>query len=76
MYIQIRTKYNTPPGPTTVLHFLNPKKGTFKQHLDVSKNRGTSKWMVKIMEIPFKIDDLGKKPPFKEPPHIYFTSTH
>ena len=27
--------------------------------LDVSKNRGTPKWMVKIMENPIKMDDLG-----------------
>ena len=30
------------------------------QHLDVYKNRGkTPKWMVKIMEHPIKMDDLG-----------------
>ena len=28
-------------------------------HLGVSKNRGTPKWMVKIMENPIKMDDLG-----------------
>ena len=28
-------------------------------HLGVSKNRGTPKWMVKIMENPTKMDDLG-----------------
>ena len=28
-------------------------------HMDVSKNRGTPKWMVKIMENPIKSDDLG-----------------
>jgi len=33
--------------------------------MGVSKNRGTPKWMVKIMENPIKIDDLGV-PPFKE----------
>ena len=27
--------------------------------MGVSKNRGTPKWMVKIMENPIKIDDLG-----------------
>ncbi len=27
--------------------------------MGVSKNRGTPKWMVKIMETPIKIDDLG-----------------
>ena len=27
--------------------------------MDVSKNSGTPKWMVKIMENPIKMDDLG-----------------
>ena len=27
--------------------------------MGVSKNRGTPKWMVKIMENPIKVDDLG-----------------
>ena len=35
--------------------------------LDVSKNRGTPKWMVKIMENPIKMDDLGV-PLFLETP--------
>ena len=30
--------------------------------MDVSKNRGIPKWMVKIMENPTKMDDLGGKP--------------
>ena len=34
-------------------------------HLGVSKNCGTPKWMVKIMENPIKMDHLGV-PPFKE----------
>ena len=40
--------------------------------MDVSKNRGTPKWMVKIMEIPIKMDDLGGKPPYfwKYPHHV------
>ena len=33
-----------------------------KKHMGVSKNRGTPKWMVKIMENLFKMDDLGGKP--------------
>ena len=28
-------------------------------HMGVSKNKGTPKWMVKIMENPIKIDNLG-----------------
>ena len=28
-------------------------------YMDVSKNRGTPKWMVKIMENPIKMDNLG-----------------
>ena len=35
----------------------------------VSKNSGPPKWMVKIMENPIKMDDLGgKKPLFLETP--------
>ena len=36
--------------------------------MDVSKNRGTPKWMVKIMENPMKIDDLWVKTLFLETP--------
>ena len=28
-------------------------------HVDVSQNRGIPKWMVKIMENPIEMDDLG-----------------
>ena len=35
--------------------------------MGVSKNRGTPKWMVKIMENPIKMDDLGV-PLFSETP--------
>jgi len=31
--------------------------------MGVSNNRGTPKWMVKIMENLIKIDDLGGNPP-------------
>ncbi len=31
----------------------------FLKYVDVSKNRGTPKWMVKMMETPIKLDDLG-----------------
>ena len=37
--------------------------------MGVSKNRGTPKWMVKIMEHPIKMDDLGGFP-------IIFGNTH
>ena len=30
--------------------------------MGLSKNRATPKWMVKIMENPIKMDDLGGKP--------------
>ena len=40
-----------------------------KQHnIGVSKNSGTPKWMVKIMENPIKMDDLGGPPLFLETP--------
>ena len=32
--------------------------------MGVSENSGTPKWMVKIMENPIKIDDLGENPLF------------
>ena len=35
-------------------------------YMGVSKNRGTPKWMVKIMENPIKMDDLGGPPLFLE----------
>ena len=37
-------------------------------HLGVSKNTGTPKWMVKIMENPIKMDDLGVFPYFWKHP--------
>ena len=37
-------------------------------NLGVSKNRGTPKWMVKIIENPIKMDDLGGFPIFLETP--------
>ena len=46
---------------TNLSCFLLPK------HLGVSKNSGTPKWMVKIMENPIKMDDLGV-PLFLETP--------
>ena len=39
--------------------------------MDVSKNRGTPKWMVKIMENPIKMNDLGV-PLFLETPISIF----
>ena len=39
--------------------------------MDASKNRGTPKWMVKIMENPIKMDDLGVPLFFFETP-IFF----
>ena len=32
---------------------------SYNPNMGVSKNRGTPKWMVKIMENPIKIDNLG-----------------
>ena len=42
--------------------------------MGVSKNMGTPKWMVKIMENPIKMDDLGV-PLFLETP-IYVQVQH
>ena len=54
----------------------NPSpKGFKKTHGSVSKNRGGSpKWMVKIMENPIKMDDLGVKPIFGNTQSSYRTS--
>ena len=43
-------------------------------YVGVSKNRGAPKWMVKIMENPIKMDDLGGKPHYfrKHPCGDYF----
>ena len=41
-------------------------KRIFPLDLGVSKNGGTPKWMVKIMEHPIKMDDLGENPLFSE----------
>ena len=41
--------------------------------MGVSKNRGTPKWMVKIMENPIKMDDLGV-PLFLETPVSFLSS--
>ena len=38
------------------------------RYMDVSENSGTPKWMVKIMENPIKMDDLGGPPLFLETP--------
>ena len=44
------------------------------EHMGVSKNRGIlpPKWMVKIMENPIKMDDLGGPPLFLETPICFF----
>ena len=47
-----------------------------QNHMGVSKNRGTPKWMVKIMENPIKMDDLGGFPPIFGHTHISWTFAH
>ena len=42
------------------------------EHMGVSENSGIPKWMVKIMENPIKMDDLGV-PQFKETPTYSLT---
>ena len=34
-------------------------KDSYLVYMGVSKNKGTPKWMVKIMENPIRMDDLG-----------------
>ena len=55
------------PYLTNKLFPSNPQFGI--SNMGVSKNRGTPKWMVKIMENPMNImDDLGGPPLFLETP--------
>ena len=46
-----------------------------KIYMDVSKKGGTPKWMVKIMENPIKMDDLGV-PLFLETPICIYIYTY
>ena len=41
------------------------------KEMDVSENRGTPKWMVKIMENPITMDDLGVPPHFRKHPNVF-----
>ena len=53
---------------TIITTSLNLKRFIY---MGVSKNRGTPKWMVKIMENPLKMDDLGGKTHyFRKHPYI------
>ena len=56
-------------GPTAASGWKFPELeiliSPWRIYMGVSKNGGTPKWMVKIMENPIKMDDLGV-PPFKE----------
>ena len=52
--------------PGVLYIFLRTAKSR-NEYMGVSKNSGTPKWMVKIMEIPIKMDDLGV-PLFSETP--------
>ena len=76
--IFILVYYNLYTGINTGLYWIikgyslwayiaNPVKQYNDHHMAVSKNRGTPKWMVKIMEHPIRIDDLGV-PLFLETP--------
>ena len=44
-------------------------------HIWASRNSGTPKWMVKIMEDPIKMDDLGEKNPSFSETSIYIFIT-
>ena len=56
-----------PKGLTTCWHSIESWLLHRDPYVGVSKNRGTPKWMVKIMEIPIKMDDLGKPTIFGTP---------
>ena len=55
---------------------LSPSSLITHDFLDmgVSKNRGTPKWMVKIMENPIKMDDLGVENPLFSVQHPYLST--
>ena len=55
-----------------VKHIQHHASGSGEKYMDVSKNRGTSKWMVKIMENPSKMDDLGGNTPIFGNTHMLF----
>ena len=60
-----KTEARSPKSPSRQTTF-----GSISQmlHVGVSKNRGTPKWMVKTMENPIKMDDLGVTIIFLETP--------
>jgi len=65
LYFQGRTCCEKPSGRVG-----KPMVVSFQaSQQDVSENRGTPKWMVKIMEHPIKMDDLGEKTIFLETPN-------
>ena len=59
-----RSRVFSGPGPEPFSHMIQVGKNPEKPwtYVGVSKNRGIPKWMVKIMENPIKVDDLGGKP--------------
>ena len=59
-------KYDTNPN---FMHFFIGETSQ-NDHMGVSINGGTPKWMVKIMENPIKMGDLGVKPTILGNPHI------
>ena len=69
-----RFRLPSAPGFIRVIQMLTEEVGenvlsdakTQLFNLGVSKNRDTPKWMVKIMENPIKMDDLGENPLFLE----------
>ena len=70
-YCKLRFKVNNKGLNHAMMVFLLVKHAVQKHdtlwhYTDVSKNRGTLKWMVKIMETPIKMDGLGGPPLFLE----------
>jgi len=53
-----------------IVVLLRSMYGIYLPIMGVSKTRGTPKWMVKIMETPIKMDDLGGKPTIFGNSHI------
>ena len=65
MYLQAASSQKAEPEERPEPRWWGGRMG---RDVGVSKNRGTPKWMVKIMENPIQMDDLGGNPLFLETP--------
>ena len=64
---QVRNKVKNPQKDRGIIKLSSLGESNNAKCMGVSKNNGTPKWMVNIMENPIKMDDLGV-PLFLETP--------